>query len=132
VAGCLHQLAAMVRGKSLIMVFSDLLTEPAPVLEAHAPPAASRQRGHSLPHPRRGGGAFPFEGLIEFEDMESPDRLTLDAKGMRTDYLAALAEFRDGYRVECSKVGVDYVPIDTSVSFDKALLEYLVQRQRRF
>jgi len=24
------------------------------------------------------------------------------------------------------------VPIDTSVSFDKALLEYLVQRQRRF
>ena len=58
--------------------------------------------------------------------------LTLDAKGMRDDYLAALAEFRDGYRVECSKVGVDYVPIDTSVTFDRALIEYLVQRQRRF
>src|SRR5271170_542543 len=34
VAGALHQLAAMVRGRSLIMVFSDLLTDPGPVLEA--------------------------------------------------------------------------------------------------
>src|SRR3954471_523352 len=30
-AGSLHQLASMIRGKSLVMVFSDLLTEPAPV-----------------------------------------------------------------------------------------------------
>src|SRR5712672_2568309 len=34
IAGSLHQLASMVRGKSLIMVFSDLLTDPAPVLKA--------------------------------------------------------------------------------------------------
>src|SRR5271157_55369 len=34
VAGSLHQLAALVRGKGLVMVFSDLLTEPAPVLQA--------------------------------------------------------------------------------------------------
>jgi hypothetical protein len=75
---------------------------------------------------------FPFEGLVEFTDVETPDRLTLDAKGMRTDYLMAVADFQDAYRAECFKANVDYVPIDTSVSFDKALLEYLVQRQRRF
>src|SRR5438874_6559388 len=34
VAGCLHQFAAMIRSKSLIMLFSDLLTDPAPVLES--------------------------------------------------------------------------------------------------
>src|SRR2546426_12241725 len=78
VAGCLHQLAAMVRGKSLIMVFSDLLTEPAPVLEAlhHL-----RHRGNEviLFHILDEAEVhFPFEGLIEFEDVESPDRLTLD------------------------------------------------------
>src|SRR3989440_2583075 len=33
VAGALHQLAAMVRGRSLVMVFSDLLTDPQPLLE---------------------------------------------------------------------------------------------------
>src|SRR2546421_8822848 len=30
IAGALHQLAAMVRGRSLVMVFSDLLTDPQP------------------------------------------------------------------------------------------------------
>src|SRR5712691_12266338 len=34
VAQCLHQLAAMIHTKSLVMLFSDLLTEPGPVLES--------------------------------------------------------------------------------------------------
>jgi uncharacterized protein (DUF58 family) len=132
VAGALHQLAALVRGKSLIMVFSDLLTEPGPVLQAlhHL-----RHRGNEviLFHVLDEAEVhFPFEGLVEFADVETPDRLTLDAKGMRVDYLQAVSDFRETYRAECAKAGVDYVAMDTSVSFDKALLEYLVQRQRRF
>jgi uncharacterized protein (DUF58 family) len=132
IAPCLHQLAAMIRSKSLVMIFSDLLTEPEPVL-------------HALHHLRHRGNEiilfhvldeaevhFPFEGLVEFEDVESPDRLTLDARGMRGDYLQAVQDFQSSYRTECNKANIDYVPIDTSVSFDKALLEYLVQRQRRF
>src|SRR5436189_176023 len=71
-------------------------------------------------------------GLVTFEDVESPDRLTLDAKGMRDDYIQELGAFQTFYREECNKANVDYVPIDTSVNFDKALLEYLIQRQRRF
>jgi uncharacterized protein (DUF58 family) len=132
VAGALHQLAAMVRGRSLIMVFSDLLTDPGPVLEAmhHL-----RHRGHEviLFHILDEAEVhFPFEGLIEFTDVETPDRLTLDAKGMRGDYLQAVTDFREVYRTECARANADYVAIDTSVSFDKALMEYLVQRQRRF
>ena len=75
---------------------------------------------------------FPFEGMIEFEDVEEHAKLTLDARGMRGDYLKSLAEFQDFYRRECAKANIDYVPMDTSVSFDKALLEYLLQRQKRF
>src|SRR5213595_2564540 len=33
VGGCLHQLAGLIRGKGLVMLFSDLLTEPGPVLQ---------------------------------------------------------------------------------------------------
>ena len=70
--------------------------------------------------------------LVEFQDVESPEKMTLDARGMRTDYLDAVKEFQETYRRECSKANIDYVAIDTSVNFDKALMEYLVQRQRRF
>ncbi|GIW81261.1 MAG: hypothetical protein KatS3mg105_3068 [Gemmatales bacterium] len=132
VANCLHQVAAMVRSKGLVMVFSDLLTEPAPVIDAlhHL-----RHRGHEviLFHILDEAEVrFPFEGIVEFEDVEDHQRLTVDALGMRTDYLEALAEFRDHYREECSKANVDYVEIDTSIGFDKALMEYLVQRKKRF
>ena len=41
---------------------------------------------------------FPFEGLIEFEDVETPDRLTIDARGMRDDYLTAIRGFQERYR----------------------------------
>ena len=132
VAGCLHQLAAMIRSKSLVMLFSDLLTDPRPVLEGlhHL-----RHRGNEVILFQVLDEAevrFPFEGLIEFEDVESPDRLTIDARGMRDDYLAAIQGFQERYRSECATMNVDYVPMDTSVSFDKALLQYLIQRQRRF
>src|SRR5207244_10182648 len=71
-------------------------------------------------------------GTIEFEDVEEERKLTLDALGMRPDYLKSLADFQDLYRTECAKANIDYVPMDTSVSFDKALMEYLLQRQKRF
>src|SRR3954453_13285678 len=55
VAPCLHQLASLVRGKSLIMIFSDLLTDPEPVL-------------HSLHHLRqRGNEVIVFHILDEAE-----------------------------------------------------------------
>jgi uncharacterized protein (DUF58 family) len=132
IAGCLHQLAAMIRSKSLIMLFSDLLTDPEPVLE-------------SLHHLRHRGNDiilfhildeaevhFPFEGVVEFRDVESPGRLQVDARHMRGDYLKSLHEFQEFYQSECSRAGIDYVAMDTSVNFDRALMEYLLQRQRRF
>lgn len=132
VAKCLHQLAAMIRGKSLIMLFSDLLTDPVPVMDSlhHL-----RHRGHEiiLFHILDEAEVhFPFEGIIEFQDVEEDNRLTLDARYMRPDYLQSLAEFRDFYQSECARAGIDYVPIDTSINFDRALMEYLIQRQKRF
>ncbi len=132
IAQCVHQLAAMIRTKSLIMLFSDLLTEPGPVIE-------------SLHHLRHRGNEiilfhildeaethFPFDGIVEFEDVEETRKLTIDTRGMRRAYLESLGEFQEFYRSECSKANIDYVPMDTSVSFDRALMEYLIQRQKRF
>ena len=35
------------------------------------------------------------------------------------------------YRRECFQSGIDYVPLDTSMPFDRALTEYLLMRQSR-
>jgi uncharacterized protein (DUF58 family) len=132
VAACLHQLAAMMRHRSLVMVFSDLLTDPQPVLQSlhHL-----RHRGHEviLFHILDEAEVhFPFEGIVEFRDVEEERKLTLDARNMREDYLASLGEFQENYRRECTRANIDYVPMDTSVNFDRALMGYLLQRQKRF
>jgi uncharacterized protein (DUF58 family) len=132
VGPCLHQVAAMIRSKGLVMLFSDLLADPEPILEG-------------LHHLRHKGNEvilfhvldeaevkFPFDGLVEFEDAEEHSKLTIDALGIKRDYLQAVDEFRSRWQAECVQANIDYVPMDTSVSFDRALMEYLVQRQRRF
>lgn len=133
VAGSLSQLASLVRGKCLIMVFSDLLADPEGIIKSLY---RLRHSGHEiiLFHILDEAEVhFPFTGLTMFEDPETGEIVKdIDARGIRDDYLAGLAEFQAKYRTECGAANVDYVPMDTSVGFDKALLEYLIQRQRRF
>lgn len=132
VARSLAQLAAMLRGKSLVMLFSDLLADPDPIMQSlHM----LRHRGHDIIVFHILDEAevhFPFEGLVEFKDAEENRRMTLDAAGMKPDYLEALGQFRAKYKEDCAKSGIDFVAMDTSVGFDKALMEYLLQRRKRF
>ncbi|MGW8256551.1 MAG: DUF58 domain-containing protein, partial [Thermoguttaceae bacterium] len=74
---------------------------------------------------------FPFEGMVELEDPENNRRLSFDAAGIRSDYIAEIDSFRDTFRRECFQAGVDYVPLDTSMRFDRALTEYLANRAAR-
>ena len=132
IAHALFQMAALTRSKSLVMLFSDLLTDPEPVIQSLY---RLRYAGHEviLFHILdEAEVTFPFTGLVEFEDPESLDKLELDARGIRNEYLDGMNEFRAKYKRECGLAKVDYVPMDTSVNFDKALLDYLILRQRRF
>ncbi|MGO8690672.1 MAG: DUF58 domain-containing protein [Thermoguttaceae bacterium] len=131
IAHSLVQLAAMLRHASLIMIFSDLLGEPGPILESLY---RLRHGGHDviLFHILDEAEVhFPFHGLVELEDPEDRRRLAVDANAFRGDYLAELHNFRDAYRRECSQARIDYVPLDTSMQFDRALTEYLVNRSQR-
>jgi uncharacterized protein (DUF58 family) len=132
VAHSLTQVAAMLRHASLVMVFSDLLADPDPILQALR---RLRHGGHDviLFHVLDEAEVrFPFEGVVEFEDPETNDRLQLDAANFRREYLDELESLRQVYRRECSRTRIDYVEIDTSMQFDKALTEYLVSRKARY
>lgn len=131
-AEALRRFAPMVRHKSLIMLFSDLLVEPEPVFEALR---LLRHAGHDiiLFHVLdEAEVTFPFSGSVSFRDPETEREMKLDASGIRQEYLAALQQLRETYKSECLTSGIDFVPLDTSTRFDKALIEYLSQRKARF
>ena len=78
-AHSITQIAAMLRHRSLIMIFSDLLTEMPPVLQALR---RLRHRGHDviLFHILDEAEVhFPFDGMMELEDPETHDRVQVDA-----------------------------------------------------
>ena len=131
VAAALVQVAAMLRHRSLVMVFSDLLGEPDEIIQSlHR----LRHGGHDviLFHILDEAEVhFPFDGMIEFEEPETEDRLLVDASDFRQDYLEEVESFRDHLRRECYQSGVDYVELDTSMPFDRALMEYLISRKAR-
>ena len=132
IAKSLVQVAAMLRHRSLVMIFSDLLADPEPIRDALL---RLRHRGHDviLFHVLDEAEVkFPFEGMVEFTEPEALDRLVVDADSARRQYIESMEAFRDDYRRFCLHSGVDYVPLDTSMQFDRALMEYLVSRRNRF
>ena len=75
---------------------------------------------------------FPFQGLVELRDPESDQKVSVNADDIGEDYRANIKEFRDELKSEFTRSRVDYVPLDTSVPYDKALMEYLISRRNRF
>jgi uncharacterized protein (DUF58 family) len=132
VAHCLHQIARIIRKRSLVILFSDLLTDLPPVI-------------HALHHLRHDGNeviifhildeaevTFPFRQVVELEDPETLERLTLDARGVRDGYLEALRDFTSYLDKECRKANIDIIRVHTGQNFDRALIRYLTERQKRF
>ncbi len=131
VAASLAQLAGMIKRASLVMVFSDLLGDPEETLRSVY---RLRHAGHDviLFHILDDAEArFPFRGTVEFEDPETGETLVVDADSAREDYLQALEEFRARFRREASNAKFDFVELDVTIPFDKALLEYLTARSQR-
>jgi len=132
VAESLQRVAAMIRHRSLLMIFSDLLSDVDEFIKSlHM----LRYGGHDVIvfHVLDEAEVqFPYSGNLELLDPESGDTAVVDAAGVKMDYVEAVEAFRAKLRAACLGVGADYVPLDTSMPFDRALLEYLSQRKARF
>ena len=125
----LTQLAAMLKHSSLVMLFSDLLVDPETVISSLR---QLRHGGHDviLFHILdQAEVEFPFEGLVELRDPETGELMEVDADGYRREYLEEIEGFRKLYAKECRQSHIDYVPLDTSMPFDRALTEYLANRR---
>jgi len=132
IAPALQHVASMIRHRSLVIVFSDLLADPEPVFsELHR--LKHSQNDIILFHVLDEAEVkFPFHGPTRFVDVETPANVIVDPEGIRASYCEALEEFCEAYRKECATLGVDYVQVDTSLGFDQALISYLVSRKSRF
>jgi uncharacterized protein (DUF58 family) len=132
IANSLVQLSAMLKQHSLIMIFSDLLVDVDQLVPALR---QLRHGGHDviLFHILdEAEVTFPFDGPVKLEDPETSAVVELDGTGFRATYQEEIKAYRDRLKQDCFKSRIDYVPLDTSMPFDRALTEYLLSRRSRF
>ena len=127
----LHQLAEALLKRSLVVVISDLLDDPEPVIKGlrHLKFRGTDVVVFQVLDPTE--LTFPFKGSSKFKDVETDDEVIADPARARTDYLRELAGLTLRYDRELRGAGIDYVQLDTSQPLDFALLTYLSARSRR-
>ena len=125
-----HDLAERIKRRGLIIVFSDLFDDQETVLNALK---HFRHRKHEVivfhildPMERN----FTFGKDTLFIDMETDEKIQTQPWHIRSDYLDQVHGFIETYKKECRKYHIDYVALDTSEPFDKALVRFLTVRKR--
>ena len=131
VAYPLHRLAEALVKRSLVVLISDLIDDPAPVIKGlrHLKFRGTDVVVFQVLDPDE--LTFPFKGAARFKDIETAEEVVADSARARTDYLRQLAELTQRYDRELRGAGIDYVQLDTSQPLDFALLTYLSARARR-
>ena len=132
VAMPLNQLAARMTRRGLVVLISDLLDDPAGIIDG-------------LKHLRFRGSevlvfhtldpfelTFPFEHAARFADLETADEVLAVPAQVRELYLEQIQALVERYRRELRLANIDYHLVDTARPLDTALLAYLSTRGRRW
>lgn len=72
---------------------------------------------------------FTFDGHVHFDDLEGTEEMMLDAQSIRASYLEQVNAFLKKVGGGVRRMGADYVPMNTKVPFDRALVDYLARRR---
>ncbi|MFH1144426.1 MAG: DUF58 domain-containing protein [Candidatus Eisenbacteria bacterium] len=126
----LHYLADRLTRRGLIILLSDLMDDPATVLNGLK---HFRHRQHevvvfNILDPAE--VAFPFREETIFVDMETRRQLSAIPWEFAKEYRERVAGWREAYRRTCAEHGIDYGEILTDTPYDVALLRYLEKRRR--
>jgi len=131
VGDSLHEIAELIRRRSMIIVFSDFLEELDSIVPALHHLAFKRHDiilFHVLDHAEV---TLPFDDLATFTDVETGEKLVADPAAVRTHYLQALDRHLEALRMRAGEARIDYLLMDTATPYDKALSTFLLNRKAR-
>ncbi len=128
IGGILKDLAAQLRARGICIVISDLFDEPEEVLQGlrHLAFLGQEVIVFHVMHPDE--LEFPFEGTVEFEGYELPEKLLLQPQRIRESYLESVTAFRDQIRRTCEQNDIGYVLVDTSKPPEAIVTGFLSSR----
>lgn len=124
----LHELAEQRTRRGFVILVSDMLGDLDSLVEGLK---HFRFKGHEVIlfqvlDPQELG--FNFEDVIEFEDLESGEKILIDAQSAKELYTENLNKHQNELRKQCGLMGVDLTTLATDQPLDYALFNYLAAR----
>jgi uncharacterized protein (DUF58 family) len=127
----LRRVAERMKRRGLIIVISDFLDDPD---ETIASLKLFRHMGHEVL-------AFQVLDPVELSfdlaasdatifDMETGEKMRTQPYQMQATYKKAMTEFIENFKSRMTNEGMDYLLLETTTPFDRALAEYLHRRQQ--
>jgi uncharacterized protein (DUF58 family) len=128
----LSLLAERVKGRSLIIITSDLLVPPNDLLEALS---YFRYKNHEVIifHVLTDTELkFPFTRQTNFVDMETGKEIITESAYIREEYKRLLGAHVETLKRGCRDVNVDFLSLSTSDDLGSALMRYMAKRAEYF
>ena len=117
----IHEAAELMPARSLVILISDLLQNPAEILRGlqHL-----HHDGHDITvmHVLDGGElVLPFDGLAELRELETGRKQVIEATEIRDAYIRTVERYLETIRRGCTDCLADYFMMETKLPVEEAL-----------
>ncbi|MHC4423648.1 MAG: DUF58 domain-containing protein [Planctomycetota bacterium] len=129
-ADVLHTVAETTKRRGLVILISDLLDDTGDIYQGLNHLKYLKHDVlifHTMDHQEL---YLNYEGLIQFEDMESRAKIRTFPQSLRDTYRESVSDFVDEINRTAGASGIDYCLLDTSEPLDRALMAFLAKRKR--
>lgn len=132
VSSTFHQMAERIKRKGLVVIISDLFSEPEDILMGlkHFRYKKNEVIVFHILDPMEKSFAYQREAI--FVDMETKEEVLTQPWQIRGEYQREIRDLVQLYKNHCGESRIEYVSMDTSVPLDYALFAYLQKRKRLF
>lgn len=132
ISATLHNVAERINRRGLIILISDLLDEPENILSGLKHFRHNQHEVLVFHIIDQEELDFNFSGDIQFEDLESEEKIKTQPRYIRESYQEKFNDFLNYYKLNFSNNRIDYQQLFTYTPFDIALTEYLLKRKRMY
>lgn len=138
----IHEIADKIHRRSLVVLFSDMFLDFEGDWEIKKSELIESLR--HLKHAKHEVILFQVYSKKEeldfdfgnspyhFIDVESGKEIKVQANEIRDEYLKKIGSYKDQIKLECGKLGIDFVDADIESGLYKILSTFIVRRQRMF
>ncbi len=132
VSSTFHQLAERIRRRGLVVIISDLFSEPEDILMGlkHFRYKKNEVIVFHILDPME--KSFTYQREAIFVDMETGEEILTQPWQIRKNYQEQIRDLVQLYKAKCGEGKIEYVAMDTSVPLDYALFAYLQKRKHLF